>query len=338
MARKARPVFDADRLVDEFKVYDRHVDVVSSFHWLYTQVTELADTVAQFERYPSIKVGDKSLTPDFTVAFTDGSGMAGEVANLSLRDESVEGLCRQLQGYAELTEMPGPPNQKGHQAPLPVSPVDVLFLTPVAVAADAADRVLTQRVDDPEHWFSPPRRPVLVHYSQEPDKYVFLVWPAGNGTLHRGQREHVFGDRHTFRCLPDQFGPNKVQYGFMNDQVPGLYMATRLWTQVLPNSFWQDEATVPLAELVAAVKDQHEGHGNTREVRLGMQVLVAAGLAKETVPDKEWVVTRRSLRRSDKDVAVAIAERVRKAAAPSATPPARRPRKATPGDGQETLF
>ena len=128
MARKARPVFDADRLVDEFKVYDRHVDVVSSFHWLYTQVTELADTVAQFERYPSIKVGDKSLTPDFTVAFTDGSGMAGEVANLSLRDESVEGLCRQLQGYAELTEMPGPPNQKGHQAPLPVSPVDVLFL------------------------------------------------------------------------------------------------------------------------------------------------------------------------------------------------------------------
>lgn len=338
MARYAKPTFDADQLLEEFRVYDRHVDVVSCFHWLYTEVKELAETVGYFDRYPRVSVSGKTVTPDFTVTFTDGAGMAGEVAQFSLREESVDGLSRQLQGYGELTEMPDAPNRKGHQGSVAVDPVDVLYLAPVSIAADAARRLFDERADNPDHPFKPRRRPVLAHFSQEPDKYVFLIWPGqGNGELHRGDRDKVFGDI-TFVCPASHFGANKVQHGFMNDQVPGLYMATRLWTQVLPTSFWGDETTVPIDKLVDAVREQHEGHGNTREVRLGMQVLVAAGLAKETEDGKEWVVTRRSLRRSDKDVAVAIAERVRKASVPSPAASTRRSRKAEPGEGQETLF
>lgn len=337
MARKTKPSFDATQLLSGFRVYDQAVDVVSSYHWFFTEVTDMADTVTHFERYPRVANGGKTVTPDFTVVFTDGTGLAGEVARIAQRDESVDSICNQLQGYSELTQMPGPPGHKGGQQAVHVDPVDVLFLTPVAVATDAARRIFTERMDDPEHPFNPTRRPVLVHYSQEPDKYVFVVWPNDNGTLHRGDRNAVYGDKSTFVCRPHQFGDNKVRYGFMADPVNPLYMATRLWTQVLPNSFWGNEVTVPLDELVTAVRDQFEGYGKTGEIRRGMDVLVAAGLAKESDNGKAWVVNRQSLRRTDKDVATAIAEKLRKGPNPTAAP-ARRPRRTEPGDGQGTLF
>ena len=339
MARGSKLVFDADQLLDEFKVYDQAVDVVSCYHWLFTAVTEMADTVNHFERYPRIPVApDRAVTPDFTVVFTDGTGLAGEVARISLRDESVESVCQQIQSYSELVQMPGPAGGKGGQKQLPVDPVDVLFLNPVSTVKDAARRVFSERLDDSNHAFSPQRRPVLVQFSQVGDAYVFLIWPAGNGSIHRGGRANVYGDMDPFVCRPHQFGDNKVQYGFVNDEVPALYMATRLWTRVLPTSFWGNEVTVPLSELVAAVQDQHEGHGKTADVRRGMQVLAAAGLAKETEPGRQWVVTRRSLRRTDKDVAAAIAERVRKSGNLPPPLPVRRLRKAEPGVGQATLF
>lgn len=339
MAYKSKPVFDADQLLAEFKVYDQAVDVVSCYHWLFTAVKEMADTVRHFERYPKVTLeGERRLTPDFTVVFTDGTGLAGEVARLARRDESVESVCQQIQGYSELTSMPGPPSRKGGHTQVPVGPVDVVLLNPVLTIKDAARRVLIERMDDPDHPFNPARRPVLVQFSQVEDAYVYLIWTEANGTIHRGDRTNVYGDIDPFVCRPHQFGDNKIQYGFVNDEVPALYMATRLWTRVLPTSFWGNEVTVPLSELVAAVQEQHEGYGKTADVRRGMQVLTAAGLAKETEPGREWVVTRHSLRRTDKDLAAAIAERVRKSGALSPPVPARRSRTADPGADHPTLF
>ena len=346
MARK-KPVFDADELLHDYAVYDRAVDVVSCFHWLFTQVDELADTVRHFDRYPRIPLsGDRKVTPDFTVVFTDGTGLAAEVANIAQREESVDSVCAQLQTYSELTEMPDAPGKKGGQKPTPVDPVDVLFLTSVKDAKDAARRILTERLDDHAHPFSPARRPVLAHYSQDSDAYVFLMWPdSANGTFARGTREVVYGDKDPFVCQPRNFNRNKVQYGFMNDNVKPLYMATRLWTQVLPNAFWTDsgEASVALPAVVEAVKEQSEGKGSTSDVLRGMQVLQAARLAKETIPDKEWTVTRQSLRRSSRDVADAIAERVRKhgPGAPVIPPPVRsltRGSRTNAPDNHPTLF
>ncbi|MGI5950444.1 MAG: hypothetical protein ACOX61_01155 [Brooklawnia sp.] len=337
MARKTKPVFNAEQLLDEFKVYDQAVDVVSSYHWLFTEVEGLAETVTHFERYPRVPVDGKTVTPDFTVLFNDSTGMVGEVARISLRDESVNSLCSQLHGYSELDRLPGPPTRKGPQPYAPVALVDVLFLTQQLTVKDAVRRILDERFDDPNHPYKPGRLPVVVSFAQNGDQYVFMLWPARNGTINKGNRAVAYGDIDPFSCRPDQFDRNKVQYGFMADPVPALYMATRLWTRVLPSAFWGSEVTVPLDKLVTAVRNQHEGHGTTSEVRRGMQVLVAADLAKETIPDKEWVVNRQSLRRTNKDVAAAIAERVRKAA--TKPPPAgRRSRKTTPGDGQETLF
>lgn len=340
VARKSKPVFDATQLLDEFKVYDQAVDVVSCYHWLFTAVAEMAETVVHFDRYPRVPVdADKTVTPDFTVVFTDGTGLAGEIARIALRDESVDSVCSQLQGYSELAQMPGPADRKGVQKQEPVDPVDTMLLTPTLAVKDAVRRILDERMDNPDHAFKPQRTPVIVQFSQNEDAYVFMLWPTEkNGTIHKGERAVVYGDKDPFVCRPYQFGDNKVQYGFMADPVTPLYMATRLWTQVLPTAFFGREVTVPLDALVTAVRDQYEGYGKTADIRRGMQVLVAAGLAKDTDDGKGWVVTRQSLRRSDKDVAAAIAERVRKAAKLPPPIPARRPRRTDPGDGHPTLF
>lgn len=338
MARKKRPTFDADQLLSEFRVYDRHVDVVSCYHWMFTTPEDLAATVHHFERYPKIRVGQKDVTPDFTVVFNDGTGLAGEVADIAMHDNSVESVCRQLQKYSELTEMPNARDAAGQTALAQVAPVDVLFLNRASTVPDAARRVFDERLDDPTHWFKPVRRPVLVQVAQDGEDYVFTLWGTGSGTLHRGDRQTVYGDINPSVCHPQQFRTNKVQYGFMADSVPPLYMATRLWTRVLPTSFWGDEVTVPIDDLVSAVQEQHEGHGSTDEVRKGMQVLVAAGLATETESDRVWLVRRQSLRRTEKDVALAIVEKIRRAGVPSGGPPSRRRRQVTQSADQGTLF
>lgn len=353
MARKRTTVtFDADDLLDKYQVYDQAVDVVSCYQWLFAKVSELAATVRHFERYPRIPVGTKNLTPDFTVSFVDGSALVGEIARFARTDESIEGVCSQLQGYSSLAQVPDVPNRHGRQF-TPAEPVDVAFLTHMRLAKSAAQHIFRERLDEPEHSFKPTRRPVLIEFSQDKDEYVFVLYPEGNGALHRGTRDHVYGDKEPFVCRPSQFDRIKIQFGFVNDPVAPLYMATRLWLRVFPTSFWdadRQEVTIPLAELVDAVHEQHEGKGTVEEVRRGMEVLVAARLAKEAKPGKEWTVRRVNLDRTDRDVAQAIAERIRKRDQSRPDPqrvglgrstgarPIRRSRGSTPPPGQGSLF
>lgn len=342
MGRAAAHEFDPDLLLRQYEVYDQAVDVVSCYQWLFTQVEDLTATVQHFERYPKVTSRGRDHTPDFTVLFTDQTGLAGEIARLARDDRSVESLCKQLERYALLRELPlatrgptSPPQQH------PVSTMDVLLLTPVKTVKDAAKRILADRMDDPNHGFTPPRRPVIVQFSQNVGEYVFLFWPNQNGDLHRGSRSLVYGDIDPFTCRPEWFTPIKAQFGFMNDPVPGLYMATRLWATVLPNRFWSsEEVDVPIAELVEGVREVSEGYGNVNDVQRGMRVLVAAGLARPVVTDKQWKVKRQSLRRSGTgEVHTAIAERIRKAKeATPLVPPIRTNARRRGIVGEQTLF
>jgi hypothetical protein len=345
VAKAAAREFEADDLLRAYEVYDQAVDVVSCYQWVFTRVAELAATVEHFERYPKLTADGSENTPDFTVLFTDRSGLAGEIARLAQHEKSVESLCNQITRYASLPHLPSvTPTPTSPAVHGPVDVVDVLVLTPVKTVKDAARRIFEERLDDPEHDFSPARRPIVVQFSQNGGEYVFLFWPTGNGQLHRGSRGTVYGDIDPFTCRPEWFTPLKAQYGFMNDAVPALYMATRLWTNVLPNRFWSDqEVTVPIKELVEAVREVSEGFGRANDVRRGMRVLAAAGLARETKPDKEWKVKRQSLRRGgEADVHTAIAERIRKAKEalllePVTRTPIRRGR-VPQVTGQESLF
>ena len=178
---------DPDRLLADFKQYDRTVDVVSAYHWFFTETQALPDTVAHFERYPRIRHPDgQDATPDFTVLFHDGGGLIAEVANIALHENSVEKLCAQLLRYDALTELPGP-----NGGMVTASSIDVIFLTPMDNAEAAVRRVYRERLELDEHWYSPSRRPVLIQFGFTSDKYVFQVWPdrSVNGSLTPGDRE-----------------------------------------------------------------------------------------------------------------------------------------------------
>lgn len=329
--------FDPMRLVREYDLYDRNVDVVSAYQWLFTQTTDLPSSVAHFERYPKVEHPDgTTLTPDFTILFTDGTGIAAEIANIPLRDEGVDKLCRQLSHYDNLRALPD-----AHQGQSPVTVLDVMYLVPMDIAEDAVRRVLIERLDDPNHFYKPDRRPVLVQFTRTAEKYIFQMWPdsATNGTLHVGSRSSNYATFSTLNVKPDRFAPVKIQHAFMNDPVSPLYLATRLWTSAFPTEFGGGtfEFDVTTQGIVSTLREQY-GVGRADDVRRAMGVLVAAGLATERARNR-WTVNRRPLRKANSDVHQLIADRIgRDESRPSQGGGRARQRGSEPVPGQATLF
>lgn len=221
------------QLQDDFAIYDEHVDVVSSFEWIFTQSScaGMSDTVRHFERYPRVVgAGGTHLTPDFTVLFTDDSAIIAEIAQFANVDNSVDKLCRQLGQDATVTRV-----QEGRGRTVKAARVDVMYLVPMRLGNTAYDRVIGDRYHDPEHPFSPPGPPCIVQYAREESGYTLQRLRADrNGTLPAGDRNP---DIQTW--LDGDFKPTlrevlrfKVSRPFINDTIPPLYLATMLWTKV----------------------------------------------------------------------------------------------------------
>lgn len=337
MADASKPQPDS-AVIREYELYDRSVDVVSAFHWLYTDTKELPELVAHFERYPTVKVrvGDTEtkLTPDFTVLFEDGTGLVAEIANIALHENSVDKLCRQLLNYSRITELPD-----GTGGVVPVTGVDVLFLSPIKTAADAVRRVFSERLDNPEHWYSPGERPALMQFAQQPDEYVFQLWPdkSVNGNLRpHGELKLASLDVPQLAVKPALFARNKVQYAFCNDPVPALYLATRLIVSVFPV---MDEDprrvfTTTVDDITTVLRDQY-GHGRTGDVQRALELLKTAGLVTREV-DGTWRILRGRAGLGRENVHVSIATRAAKAAMPKPKP---KPKPAQPMmEGSIPLF
>ena len=169
------------RLLDEFTTYDQHVDVVSAFEWIFTDpgVKSMPDTVHRFERFPKIRHEGTELTPDFTVLFKDGSAIVAEIAQLALAEGSVDGLCRQINNYANLSSVgPGPT-----EAPA-VAHVDVMCFVPMATGNAAYRRIIVERYLNRQHPYKPLRPPCIVQFAREESGYTFQRLQAEhNGTL-----------------------------------------------------------------------------------------------------------------------------------------------------------
>ena len=318
MAHSRKTAFDAKVLLRDFRIYDRSVDIVSAYQWLFTETRELPSAVAHFERYPRIKHPDgNDATPDFTVLFTDGRAIVGEIANIALADGSVDSLCRQLGRYDGLTSVPGPEGRL-----VDVSRVDVLFLSPMETARDAAQRIFVDRIDNPNHDYVPSRRPFMVQFAQTPERYILQAWadPALNGRLTSGV-DRGYDSFDDLKIPPDMFAHLKVKFGFCNDPVPPLYMATRLWMSVFPSTFWgarvKGEFTATRDQIARVVEEQY-GRVKPTEVTAALLVLAAAGLAHETAG--RWTIAHRPLK---DDVAQAIIERIGTASASRTAPPSR---------------
>lgn len=299
--------YNAETLLADFELYDRNVDIVSAYQHLFTQTDLMPATVAHFDRFPKGVHNDgRVLTPDFTVLFVDDHAYVGEIANIPLNDNGVDKLCRQLLQYDQITSVPGP---SGNAT---VAGLDVLLFVQLRVGTDAARRIFTERLDNPDHEYKPSRRPVLIQYARESDRYSFQVWKGPEtGTFLENKRYPDYAKFTSDLVIPPgKFAGLKVQHAFMNDRVKPLYLATVLWTKVFPSVFGAGkvEHEVTTKGLHATLHSQY-GYGTVDDIREAMALLVAARLAVSTHPGK-WTVYRRLLRKTGSDVHTLIAERV----------------------------
>lgn len=302
----------AELLRAQYERYDRCVDVVSAAEVWFTKASGLRDTVAHFERYPTITTGDTTATPDFTVLFTDGTAYVGELSNLSLEAGSLDSLCGQLGRYDHLDRVPGPGGKL-----VEVTAVDVLLFVPHSDANSAVAR-MAAAIADEEHPYSPSRFPSVFAWSFDATntRYVFTL--AGGASNQRprghGREPSLEGwmssptSFDTLIGLPKHFQEIKVARRFMNDPPPALYMATLLWGAVLP-SMSGGEGDVSTSATEFAERLRHDyGRGKAAEVAQALELLQVAGLAARE-GDDGWVIAHQPINRHEEDLAATLIDR-----------------------------
>lgn len=308
---------EEQRLLDGFATYDQHVDVVSALEWLFTHVKGLKDTVAHFERFPRIPVPGKKepWTPDFTVLFTDGTAIVGEIAQFAQHEGSVDKLCTQIGRYATLTHVPD-----AHDGLAPVHHVDVLLLVQAKIGLLAVQRIIADRLANPEHSYSPPRPPCIVQFVRTESYYLFQRLPdPSNGDLTSSNRAiHIGTKLHEGLPVEARFFKNtKSARGFINDPIQPLYLATHLWTRTWRTMYGGGTTDITIDEKSTTAQLQSEyGVGRISVVRDAMALLERAGLAAND-GNGTWTVSRKLIRRSgDGDIHKIIAKRATSKAPP----------------------
>ena len=262
--------------------------------------SELPGTVQHFERFPRIPVTDRDpLTPDFTVVFNDGGGMAGEIARIARPDESVDDLCSQIARYDELRRLPG-----GPIGLVDVSHTDVLLLVPLDVGPAAVRRIIVERYLNPDHSYSPVTPPCIVQFGYDEGRYILQRLPdVRNGMPRDGDRPdgmaHWFTRNGDFRATPSRFADIKAARAFMNDPLDALYLATHLWAKTFATDVGASggarpvRVTVRASELAAELREQHGGV-RSRDVERALELLTSAKLAARTADG--WLVAWEELR------------------------------------------
>lgn len=309
----ANPAATAARLLDEFATYDQHVDVVSAFEWLFTDpgVKDLPGTVAHFERFPRIPRDCGSpLTPDFTVLFTDGTAIVGEIAKIALHENSIDKLCQQIAGYDALDRIP---NATGGFTR--IQNPDVLQLVRNQNGLTTVKRVIVERYLDPAHPYKPSRPPCVAQYSRTDTVYAFQrLQNPENGTLTAppARKPNVVDYlNNDWAVAARHFVGVKSRRAFINDPVEPLYLATHLWTRTWPTEHGSARNDIVVAPATTAtVLHQQYGHVRAGDVKLALELLQAAGLAYAN-KDETWTVSRKMLGRpGDRDVHKIIARRI----------------------------
>lgn len=280
---------------------------------MVTSATGIRDTVAHFERYPTIEHADGvKATPDFTVLFGDGTAYVGELTNLARGRASIDSLCHQIGRYNSLDRVPA-----AGKATVKVSAVDVIVFVPQGEANAAVAR-LAEAMNDPEHFYSPGRFPTVFGWSfeRERTRYVFSLArgeanqrPRGHGREDSIEKWMAEGSNpDTLTGLPEHFMRFKVQNRFMNDPVPPLYMATLLWSDVFARmSGGEGDITTTAAEIAERLREDY-GRGRANEVGRALGFLKVAGLA-QSEGNKGWVIAHQPIKRHEEDLSSTLLDR-----------------------------
>lgn len=302
---------EADLLRADYERYDRCVDIVSAVEVWFTKVTGMRDTVARFERYPTIS-GDIAATPDFTVLFEDDTAYIGELANLSMQPGSLGSLVEQLDRYDRLEWVPGPDGTL-----VEVEAADVLLFVPHSEANAAVAR-MAGVIEDPDQPYSPSRFPSVFAWSFDATRSRYVFTLAGGEQNHRprGHGREVSLEEwmsspmgpDTLTGMPRNFKEIKVARRFMNDPTPPLYMATLLWGTVLPSmSGGEGDVSTSATELADRLRHDY-GRGKANEVNAALELLRTAGLAVREGHDG-WVIAHQPINRHKENLADTLIDR-----------------------------
>lgn len=305
-----------DRLLRGFRTYDRGVDVVSSFEMVFRESkSDVPDTVAHFERYPSIREKERNLTPEFTVLFIDNHALTGEIARIAQPDESVDALCSQLAAYDAIAEVP---DASGGTST--VSGIDVVLLVPLDVGPSAAIRILDERLGNREHPYKPSHAPCIVQFGFDEGRYLFQRIPhALNGMPRDLARADGLGNwfatNGDFRAAPQRIAHIKSASPFINDTADDLYLAVHLWARTFANRAGEIGAVDRPVEIVLGVHDigteLRRTYAPVRngDIRRALDLLERAKMA-ESAGGNSWRIAWEEPRGGDGDLARILAERV----------------------------
>lgn len=301
---------DSAQLITAFEWYDQQVDIVSAFEFLFTEAEGMHQTVEHFERYPKINAPSPTKdepkrvlrsTPDFTVLFKDRTGLVGEISRLALHERSVDSTCDQLDRYSTLTTLP----RTSHGLMAPVTDVDVMHIVPFRIAPDAVQRIIHQRLLDPDNPFNPAVRPCIVAFARETDgTYTFQRQPdPANGDIRGFNRSPHLGERiGNISVAVKYFKDIKADRKFINDPIPPLYLATHLWIHTWPSQYGgsRDDITVDPTETAAGLRAQF-GRIGKDDVIAALSLLAQAGIAAANT-DGTFNVSRKVLRGKEPDL------------------------------------
>jgi hypothetical protein len=316
-----------DSALGRFNLYDRHVDVVSAFEWLYTSpdVEDLPETVLHFERFPRVRTSPaRVVTPDFTILFKDGSGLVGEIAEIALHENSIDKLCKQLLSYDSLSVLP---DQTGAQCK--VSHVDVALFVSLRVGPAAVERIIVGRLLDDDNAYAPSVPPMIVQYARDDRTYSFQRIPhEANGIMREGEREPKVQPRldQSLNIQATRFTAIKAARSFINDSVDPLYLATHLWTKTWPSLHGRSDNRIIEIDVNHTAKVLRAQHGlvRTNDVKRSLELLARAALAHFDVNTKKWYVAwGRIARPGEPDIHKVIAGRAYSSKRPNVPRPLR---------------
>lgn len=293
----------------EFEVYDTTVDVVSAWEANLNYIYANQFPNFYFDRFPELEIGNRTLTPDFTVFFDRHYGLIGEIKRTF--PNSKEAIFTELDQLESYDERVGIQDANGNFITPEIC--DILLIIEGSSAPQMGTRLQSILSEGEEIDFE--KNLVLIRYQFNQDatisRYEFQrvtqleVEFRDDGLEADDTLSEIMGEKSDYETLngyPKHFNSFKARKPLCNDTPPGPYLATVLWHKILPSYLTEEEfevwqatngqKVVPISVTVAGLKSQindymHDGRAKAKWIQRALEFLVGANLATTTGEDDE---------------------------------------------------
>jgi hypothetical protein len=307
------------KLLNDFKLYDKAVDIVSCWQFLFTEVEQYSKNVLLFDRFPRLSSPstpkDQPKTPDFAVLLSDEYGIVADIkSGFPLDDKGFLSHAGRLLKY----DLPLSFKTGVDSRSVIPSDHDILLVIPMRDAQEIVRRIEKFRAAGD---LRIDRNLIAFEWVWDSDQneYVFRK-VAGQTCDFRDaslpaniRLSSIFTERGaSLKVSPDKIKSIKAAWQFCNDTPPPIYTLVFLWTKVFYHLLdagqrqlwrrrdprkvlWIEVSTERLVEEIVRRYPIRWGHW-TDWARAALDVLVSAGLARKIAEDKYTVGYRNLVR------------------------------------------